>query len=328
LKIQFLEIKIEFSRSDAFGRKNMSKRELIALGTSSQVPTRARSHNAYLLRWDGKGFLFDPGEGAQRQLTLAGVAACSIHYICITHFHGDHCLGLAGMAQRLSLDNCDHPVHIFFPEEGGIYVERLCAAAIYQTKIDLILHPTKQCGMTDLFETEEFVLKMHSLDHSVPTIGFRLQEPDGVRFDPEKLKPAGVYGPMVGELERKGVIEVENRIVRLEDVTVSRRGSAFAFIMDTRPCPGAVILAKDADLVVMEATFVSEDKEIADQYRHSTARDAAMTAASAGAHRLAITHFSQRYSNPEQHLADAREVFSNVIALNDFDRVPIPRRTG
>jgi ribonuclease Z len=306
----------------------MSTRELIALGTSSQVPTRERSHNAYLLRWDGSGFLFDPGEGAQRQLTLAGVAPCSIHYICITHFHGDHCLGLAGIVQRLSLDNCDHPVHIFFPEEGQVYIERLCSAAIYQLKIDLILNPIKQGGMTVLFQAEEYALKAHSLDHTVPTIGFRLQESDGVRFDSEKLKLSGVYGPMVGELERKGAIELGNRLVRLEDVTIPHRGSAFAFIMDTRPCPGAMILAKDADLVVMEATYVSEHKEMADQYRHSTARDAAMTVESAGAHRLAITHFSQRYSNPEQHLKDAREVFSNVIALNDLDRVRIPRRAS
>ncbi len=304
----------------------MSSRELIALGTSSQVPTKERSHNAYLLRWEGRGFLFDPGEGAQRQLTFAGVAACSIHYICITHFHGDHCLGLAGIVQRLSLDNCDHPVHIFFPEESQVYVERLCAAAIYQPKIDLILNPIKQGGMTDLLRTEEYVLKAHALDHTVPTIGFRLQEPDGFRFDPEKLKLAGVHGPMVSELLRKGNLEVENRLIRLQDVTIPRRGSVFAFIMDTRPCPGAAILAKDADLVVMEATYISEHKEMADQYRHSTAQEAAMIAASAGVHQLAITHYSQRYTNPEQHLKDAREVFPNVIALNDFDRIKIPRR--
>jgi ribonuclease Z len=306
----------------------MSSRELIALGTSSQAPTRERSHNAYLLRWDGKGFLFDPGEGAQRQLTLAGIAACSIHYICITHFHGDHCLGLAGIVQRLSLDSCDHPVHIFFPEEGQIYVERLCAAAVFQLNIDLILHPVKPAGLTGLIQTQDYHLDAHSLDHSIPTVGFRLQEPDGLRFDPEKLEIAGVYGPMVGELERKGVIEVQDRTVRMADVTIPHRGSAFAFIMDTRPCEGAVALALDADLVLMEATYVSEHQKLADQYRHSTARESATIAASAAAHQLAIAHYSQRYSNSEQHLREACEVFQNVIALNDFDHVGIHRRTS
>jgi ribonuclease Z len=306
----------------------MSSRELIALGTSSQVPTRERSHNAYLLRWDGIGFLLDPGEGAQRQLTLAGVAASSIHYICITHFHGDHCLGLAGVVQRLSLDRCDHPVQLFFPEEGRIYIERLCGAAISQLSINLTLNPIAQNPgvMTDLIRTEEFTLKAHALDHSVPTIGFRLEESAGVRFSPEKLEKAGLHGPMVGELQRKGSIIADNRIVRLEDVTIPRPRSMFGFIMDTKPCPGAVALAEDADLVVMEATYTSEHKELANHYGHSTALDAAKISLAAGAHRLAITHFSQRYADSGQHLHDAQEVFANVIALNDLDHVRIPRR--
>ena len=87
----------------------VSVRELVVLGTASQVPTRARSHNAYLLRWDGEGILFDPGEGAQRQLTLAGIAAADITRICVTHFHGDHALGLPGVVQRLSLEEVSEP---------------------------------------------------------------------------------------------------------------------------------------------------------------------------------------------------------------------------
>ena len=306
----------------------MSLRELIALGTSSQVPTRERSQNAYLLRWDGEGFLLDPGEGTQRQLTLAGIAACSIHYICITHFHGDHCLGLAGVAQRLSLDNCDHPVHVFYPESGQPYIDRLCKAAIYQPKFELTLHPVGQAPgkMLELNRTEGYVLKAHSLDHSIPTIGFRLEEAQGLRFLPDKLEEAGVGGSMVGELQSKGWIRYAERIIRLQDVAVARPGSVFAFVMDTRPCLGAIALAKDADLLVMEATYTAEHGNLADLYFHSTAEDAARTALDAGAHLLALAHFSQRYANGDQHLSDAQRIFANVIALNDLDRIHIPRR--
>lgn len=306
----------------------MSSRELIALGTSSQLPTRERSHNAYLLRWDGEGFLLDPGEGTQRQLTLAGVATSSIHHICITHFHGDHCLGLAGIVNRLSLDDCDHPVHLYYPESGQPYVERLCHAAVYQPRVELMQHPIGQLsdGMLELKRTDEYSLKSHPLDHSIPALGFRLEESEGSRFLPERLDAAGVHGPMVGELQRKGWIHSAGRVVRLEDVTVHRSGSIFAFIMDTRLCPGAVSLAKDADLLVMEATYTSEHRDLAALYLHSTAADAARVALSAGAHRLALTHFSQRYLNAHQHLAEAREIFPNVIALNDLDRIEIPRR--
>jgi ribonuclease Z len=306
----------------------MSLRELVALGTSSQVPTRERSHNAYLLRWDGEGFLFDPGEGAQRQLTRAGIPASFIHYICITHFHGDHCLGLAGITQRLSIDQCAHPVHVYFPESGHVYVERLCDASIYQHKIKLILHPIQHVPdqMLELHQTDKYILKSHPLDHLVPTLGFRLEEMESLQFLPEKLDSAGVHGPMVGELRRRGWIDSGGRRVRLEEMTVRRSGSAFAFVMDTRPCAGAIALAKDADLLVMEATYTSEHRDLANLYLHSTAADAAKTALVAGAHRLALAHFSQRYANSDQHLHDAREIFPNAIALNDLDRVNIPHR--
>jgi ribonuclease Z len=306
----------------------MSSRQLIALGTSSQVPTKERSHNAYMLRWDGEGFLFDPGEGVQRQLTLAGISANSIHQICITHFHGDHCLGLAGIIQRLSLDRCGHPVHLFYPESGKVYVNRLCDASIYLPQVELIHHPVgPSAGMMVLNRGDGFILMSHRLDHSVPAIGFRVEEPPGIRFIPEKLNQAGVHGPMVGELQRSGSIQVGGRTVRLEEMTTPRSGNAFAFVMDTRPCPGAVALANGVDLLVMEATYTSEHQDIADYYLHSTAADAARTALNAGAHRLALAHFSQRYPDTNQHLADAGSIFPEVIALNDLDRIDILRRS-
>ena len=306
----------------------MSSRELIALGTSSQVPTRERSHNAYMLRWDGEGFLFDPGEGAQRQLTMAGIPASSIHRICITHFHGDHCLGLAGIVQRLSLDRCEHPVHLHYPASGEAYVDRLCGAAIFQPQVELVRHPVDPGGeMLELHRTTTYALMTQSLDHTVPTIGFRVGEFPGLRFVAEKLEQAGVQGPMVAELQRKGQIRSGGQIVRLEDVTIPRAGSVFAFIMDTRPCSGATALAREADLLLMEATYTTEHQDLANNYFHSTAGDAAKTALVSGARRLALTHFSQRYPDAEQHLADAREIFQNVLALKDLDRLEIPRRS-
>lgn len=306
----------------------MSSRELIALGTSSQAPTRERSHNAYLLRWDGEGFLFDPGEGTQRQLTLAGVAVSSIHRICITHFHGDHCLGLPGIVQRLSLERCDHAVHLFYPESGQVYIDRLTNASIYRPEIDLVLHPTPQPsqGAIELERGNGRVLKACALDHSVPTIGFRIEDEAGVRFVPEKLENAGVRGPKVGELERAGRVEVDGRTILLEEVTTARPVSAFAFVMDTRPCAGATELGCDADLMLMEATYLSEHRRLAESYLHSTALDAAQTAASAGCRRLALAHFSQRYESAVQHVLEARAVFPAVVALNDLDRIPIVRR--
>jgi ribonuclease Z len=306
----------------------LSTRELIALGTSSQVPTRERNHNACMLRWDGAGFLFDPGEGTQRQFTIADIPACAVHTICITHFHGDHCLGLPGVVQRFSLDHCEHPVHVYYPESGREYFERLCNASIYHSQAEVVGHPI---GVTpgeevEIVRTESYVLSASALDHVVPTLGYRLAEHPGRRFLPEKLESAGIHGPMVGQLEREGTIVVNETTVAFEDVTTVRPGNVFAFVMDTRPCAGAEMLARDADLLVMEATYTAEHQDLAVAYGHSSAADAARTALSAGARRLALTHFSQRYSDLGQHLDDAKSIFPDVVVLRDLDRVLIPRR--
>jgi ribonuclease Z len=308
----------------------MSTREFIALGTSSQVPTRERSHNSYLLRWEGKGFLFDPGEGTQRQLILAGIAPGAIHFICITHFHGDHCLGLPGVLQRLSLDRCEHPVRIYYPESGQPYLERLCKSAISESNVDLILNPVTVLPdeMVTLDQSGRLTLKAHLLEHSVPTIGFRLEETGGRQLIRERLELAGVQGPDISELQRKGSIKIGGRPVKLEEVSIYRPGSVFAFVMDTGPCPGAVALARDADLLVMESTYTSECQDLARLYKHSTALDAANAAISAGVHHLALTHFSQRYPDSIRHLLEAKGVLDSVSTLNDLDRIVIPRRTA
>ena len=93
-------------------------RELVVLGTASQVPTRTRNHNGYLLCWDGEGLLFDPGEGTQRQMIHAGVSASQITRICLTHIHGDHCYGLPGVLSRMVLDRVAHPVYLHYPASG------------------------------------------------------------------------------------------------------------------------------------------------------------------------------------------------------------------
>lgn len=305
----------------------MSIRELTVLGTSSQVPTRHRNHNGYLLRWDDVGILFDPGEGTQRQMVFADLAASTVDRICVTHFHGDHCLGLAGILQRLSLDRCAHPVTVHYPASGGEYFARLREASIYHVTATIHAAPVTACdGLVVIAETPAWVLYAHALDHAVPTIGYRLEERAGVHFLVERLRAAGISGPQVARLRDEGEVTVNGRRVRLDEVSVPRAGSVFAFVMDTRAGPGALALARDADLLVMEATFAASEQALATDYGHSTSVDAARTALAAGARKLAITHFSQRYLSVEAHVAEARAIFPDTIALRDLARVVIPRR--
>jgi ribonuclease Z len=302
----------------------MSARELVVLGTAGQAPTRERSHNGCLLRWDDEAVLLDPGEGAQRQLLLAGVAASAITRVCITHFHGDHCLGLPGVLQRLSLDRVAHPVEAYFPASGAAFFERLRHACSFHEVTPLRPRPVDAPGTVAV--AGAFRLVAGRLDHTVETFGWRLEEPDGRRMLPERLETLGVRGPDVGRLVREGAIELGGRRVTLEEVSAPRRGQRLAFVMDTRPCDGAVALAAGVDLLVCEATYASADERLAADYGHLTAAQAARIAAEAGARRLLLTHFSQRYPDASVLLAEAAAVFPDTVAARDLLRVPLPRR--
>jgi ribonuclease Z len=303
----------------------MSARELIVLGTASQAPTRYRNHNGYLLRWDTDGILFDPGEGTQRQLLLAGVASSAVNRICITHFHGDHCLGLPGVLQRLSLDRVAHPVAVHYPAGGAEFYDRLRHAALYNDTVDVRPHPVSEPGPV-VPGPAPFTLIAARLDHRAETFGWRLVEPDGRTMLPERLEAAGISGPDVGRLQRDGVLEVGGRRITAEEMSEPRPGQRFAFVMDTRLCDAAFELAEGADVVVCESTFLSRDADLAAGYGHLTAAQAARIAAESGARCLVLTHFSQRYTDESSFAAEAKEIFPEVIAARDLDRIPVPPR--
>ncbi|MDQ2583235.1 ribonuclease Z [Saccharothrix yanglingensis] len=293
----------------------MSPRELVVLGTASQVPTRARNHNGYLLRWDAEGFLFDPGEGTQRQMLRAGVSATDVTRLFVTHFHGDHCLGVPGVVQRLSLDRAPHPVHAHYPAEGAEFFARLRHATSFHDTVDVREHPVTGPGVIAAgpFGT----LEARRLDHSLPAYGYRLVEDDGRTMVPELLAARGITGPAIRKLEPP----------LLDEVSVPRRGQRFAFVMDTRLCDGVFELADGADMLVIESTFLHADERLADEYGHLTARQAGRVAAECGVRALVLTHFSQRYADPGAFRAEAAEVFAGDIHVAaDLDRVRVPKR--
>jgi ribonuclease Z len=300
----------------------VSIRELIVLGTASQVPTRARNHNGYLLRWDAEGLLFDPGDGAQRQMLMAGAAASDITRICVTHFHGDHCLGLPGIVQRLSLDKVTRPVHAHYPASGQQFFDRLRHASSFYDVTDIRQEPVRAGGViaTGPFGTVE----ARRLDHSLDTFGYRLVEPDGRRILPERLREHGIAGPRVRELQENGVLGD----VTLEQVSEPRPGQRFAFVMDTRLCDGVYELAERADMLVIESTYLHEDERHAVAHGHLTARQAATVAAESGVRKLVLTHFSQRYPDASRFAAEAAEVFDGeVVVARDLERIPVPKRS-
>lgn len=295
----------------------------MVLGTASQVPTRHRNHNGYVLLWDGQGILFDPGEGTQRQLLRAGVAAHDLHRICVTHFHGDHSLGLAGVIQRINLDRVPHPVTAHYPASGQRFFDRLRYATAYRETVSLTEAPVTADG--PLATGPSYTLDAVRLSHPVESYGYRLVEPDGRRMLPRLLAERGIQGPDVGRLQRQGSLGG----VTLEEVSEARRGQRFAFVMDTRLCDGVHALAEGCDMLVIESTFLDEDVRLATDHGHLTAGQAARVALDAGVRHLVLTHFSQRYPDPDVYAQQARAAgFTGELTIaRDLSRVPLPKRT-
>ncbi|MGW1782885.1 ribonuclease Z [Streptomyces sp. NPDC002143] len=309
----------------------MSVRELVVLGTASQVPTRHRNHNGYLLRWDGEGILFDPGEGTQRQMLRAGVAAHDLNRICVTHFHGDHSLGLAGVIQRINLDQVPHPVTAHYPRSGQRFFERLRYSTAYRETVGITEAPVDADGL--LATAPSYRLEAARLSHPVESYGYRIVEPDGRRMLPERLAEHGVKGPDVGRIQREGSLDG----VSLDDVSEVRRGQRFAFVMDTRLCEGVHALADGADMLVIESTFLDEDEQLAVDHGHLTAGQAARVARDGGVRHLVLTHFSQRYTDPGgtsrtesggefERQARAAGFDGELTVAHDLLRVPVPKR--
>ncbi len=300
----------------------MTVRDLTILGCSSQQPTRYRNHGAYLFRWNGCGLLFDPGEGTQRQFIFANIAPTVVNYIFVSHFHGDHCLGLGSFLMRLNLDKVTQPIHCFYPASGKKYFDRLRYGTMYHEVIEVIEHPVENEGI--VYKDENFTIEAAFLEHGVDNIGWRVTEPDTRKFDRTQLDNFGVRGPLVKELQQKGSIIIDGKAVALDDVSWIRKGESIAVVIDTLPCKNAVHIARGARILISESTYLDEDKDLAKKHFHLTASQAAEIAQEAGAEELILTHFSARYTEPAVFEEEARKIFPNTFAAEDFKTFPFP----
>jgi ribonuclease Z len=304
----------------------VAARELIVLGSSSHLPTARRNHGGYFLCWDQEGLLFDPGEGTQRQLTICRVRPSRVTRILITHFHGDHCLGLPGVLQRLAFDVPERTADVYFPASGRVHYERLRDATLHRVQPAVRAHGIERAGVFD--RAPGLRLEARPLRHGVDAFGYRLQEEEGRTFLPERLAAAGIRGAQIGELERRGALDVAGRTWTLEDVSEPRSGQSMAFVMDTGPCQGARELARGVDLLVCEATYLAKDAGLARRHGHMTVREAATLAKEAGARRLVLSHFSPRYASVAELEDEAAAIHADVVLAEDGARVAVPSRSA
>jgi ribonuclease Z len=297
------------------------------LGTGGAVPTTQRNTSAVFCRREGERFLFDCGEGTQRQM-IRFRTGFGLSHIFVSHLHGDHILGIPGLLQTMDFNERTEPLAIHVPDGQQRRIERLVDATGTDPSFPVRIH-----GVSDgdvALETEEYEVCAFETDHDTPSVGYALIEEDRKgRFDREYAEELGVpVGPKFQRLHAGEDVELEDgTVVRSEDVVgETRPGRTLVYTGDTRPTDRTVEVAADADLLIHDATFAADNAGRAGQTGHSTAARAAEIADEAGAKRLALVHVSSRYAgNVSPIEREAREVFDGeAFVPDDGDKTDVP----
>jgi ribonuclease Z len=284
------------------------------LGTSGSTPTKTRALPALALEYNGTSLLFDCGEGTQRQMMRYGLNISKVDAIFLSHIHGDHTIGVAGLVRTLALNKRQSPLDIYVPEGGEKAIAALISFDGAQLGYTVNVKPIRG-GV--IHEGEGFEVSAFRLEHSVRTYGFVFNEHDRQHFIKEKLAGTGLKGAMFSELSKKGKLKVGGRVIRLKDVTELHRGLKIVYATDTRPSAATVKAADNADLLVHEATYTNAQHRLAVERQHSTAQESAKLAKSAKAKRLVLTHMSARYKNLKTLLGEAKAVFPSTEIAKD-----------
>ncbi len=289
------------------------------LGTSAARPTVERNVASIALRREGEAFLFDCGEGTQRQMMRYGVTF-SIDDVFFTHFHTDHVLGIVGLLRTMSLQGRSDVIRLWGPRGAPKVLGRAVAFGnerlAFETEI-------RELASGDTIPRNGYELRVFELEHRGPaSIGFALVEHERLgRFNPELARELGIpEGPLWGRIHKGETIQLDDGRVIEPAMLVgeSRPGRKLVIAGDTRPCASTILAAQGADLLVHEATFGDEEAARALETGHSTAREAAQVAKMAGVRRLMLTHVSARYARDAGELeSEARSVFTETTIAKD-----------
>jgi ribonuclease Z len=290
---------------------------LTFLGTAGSWPTKERNASAIALDLEKELVLLDCGEGTQRQFFHSSASFMRVRRIFLTHFHGDHFLGLPGLIQSMCLNNREEPLDIYGPPDAKEIVGRVLTLGYFTLRFPVTVHAL---SAGESVELPGYRVRTTAADHPVPSLAYRVEEPPKRgRFDREKSTAFGLKGPDFARLEAGRSIEVGDRTVRPEDVMgPPRAGRSIVYSGDSAPSGQVEELARGATLLIHEATTATDLEDEANRWGHSSARQAARIARNAGVGELFLTHFSSRYKETEPLEREAQALFASSRAARDL----------
>jgi ribonuclease Z len=300
--------------------------EVIFLGTSSMFPTEKRAHSSIFIRDGPENILFDCGEGCQRQMRIAGISPMKVNRIFITHWHGDHALGLSGLIQSMAANKRSDKLYVYGPKGTERFMYHLLRSFAFDLRFKIEVNeimPKEKAHR--IVDEEAFAIEAFPLQHIIPCCGYSFIEKGKRKIDMEYVKQhLGIsQDPILGDLQRGKNITYKGKKVLASKATFVTPDKKLVYIADTSYFKGIEKFAKDADILISEATYASDVGGRAKEYSHLTAADSAKIAKDAGAKKLILTHFSQRYTSLKPIEEDAKKVFPHVALANDFDKFVI-----
>ncbi len=294
-------------------------KKITFLGTGDLVPTAQRNHTAILLTYYGENILVDCGEGTQRQFRKAKLNPCKITRILITHWHGDHVLGLPGLLKTLALSGYNKTLYIYGPRGFKKHMEDLfnTFGKIEDYKIEI-----KEV-LGKFFEDGDFYLESKSVEHGVPCNAYCFVEKDKLRVDKDKLKKYGISsGPHLSKLREGKSFTYDGKKYSSKDLTYTENGQKISFVLDAEYNSKISTFVKNSQILICESNFGEDEKELAKKRKHLTSGQAAKIARESKSDKLIITHVGQRYSSDSKIiLNEAKKIFKNSVLVNDFDVV-------
>ncbi|MEE0024120.1 ribonuclease Z [Methanobrevibacter sp.] len=296
--------------------------EVTFLGTASAVHSYTRSHSSIALKAFGETMLFDCGEGTQRQLIYAKISPMKISKIFITHYHGDHILGMPGLLQSMNFRGRETKLTIYGPK--GLDNLRQAISNLGFPDFDFPLEWIEIDSGT-VIENEEYIIKAQRVKHNTLTLAYSVEELKKPRFLRQKAIDLGVpVGPKFGKLHSGESVEVNGEIIKPEQVLgPPRKGHKITYSGDTMPCEEIINFAKDSTILIHESTYKAEDKDKADLHAHSTSVDAANIALNSNSKELILTHISTRYTEVDDLLKEAQEIFKNTKIAKDLMKLEL-----
>jgi len=295
---------------------------LTFLGTGDDIPSRSRNHTSILLRFNEENILFDCGEGTQRQFRKAGLNPCKITRILITHWHGDHVLGLPGLLSTLAMSGYNKTLYIYGPEGIKERIKKVLDVFNFYKNYEIKIEEVKS-GV--FYEGKNFYLSCEEMEHGIPTLAYSFVNKRGIRIDKEKLKKSGLpEGPLLQKLKEGKDITYEGKKFKAKDLVYEEEDKKISVVLDTKLNKKIVPFVKESDILISEGTYSKELTKEAEEHLHLTVTQAAEVAKKAKVKKLILTHISSRYlKDMKSLLSEAKEVFSESYLVKDLDSVEV-----